>query len=132
MLDAAGASIPASVEGKSLMPLATGETTTGGYERIYCCESTWQSKWAVRTETEKLIVSRQPDHHFMPMRELYDLASDPQEEHNLVDAAPDRADALEAELDRWLAEGLRRVGRTEDPLTAQGITLGKRWDTWKP
>ena len=63
----------------------------------------------------------------MPMRELYDLDRDPGETVNLAAECPGEADALVAELEAWIAEGMRKHGRAEDPLIAQGITLGKRW-----
>ena len=34
----------------------------------------------------------------------------------------EEAAALEAELEAWIAAGLAKTGRTEDPLRAQGIT----------
>jgi hypothetical protein len=50
---------------------------------------------------------------------------------NLAAERPEEAGAMEAELEAWIADGLAKTGRTEDPLRAQGITLGKRWLTWK-
>lgn len=130
LLEATEANIPATMEGKSLWGLATGQTESGGWEKIIACESTWQSKWALRTETAKLILSREPDQHFMPRRELYDLTTDPEETHNLANENSAQADAMEQELEAWIAKGLKKAGRTEDPLRTQGITLGKRWNQW--
>ena len=130
LLEATGAHIPPNMEGKSLWGLATGQTESGGWDRIIACESTWQSKWALRTETTKLILAREPDQHFMPKRELYDLTTDPEETHNLAQERPEVADAMEQELEEWIAAGLAKVGRSEDPLRTQGITLGKRWNQW--
>lgn len=131
LLEAAGAKVPASLEGKSLWPMATGQANAGGWERVICCESTWQSKWAVRTETTKFILSREPDHHNTPMREFYDLTTDPAETQNLALERWQEAEENEVELERWIADNLTRLGRSEDPLRAQGITLGKRWHNWR-
>src|SRR5262249_37231051 len=68
LLSAAGASVPASMEGKDLWPQLIGQAEPSGWERVVCCESTWQAKWAVRTETEKFILAREPDQHNMPLR----------------------------------------------------------------
>ncbi len=128
LLQAVGAAIPAPMEGRSLWPLATGATTDGGWDRIFCCESTWQSKWALRTDNRKLILSRAQDHHGMPSRELYNLNADPDETHNLAAENPAEAAKMEAELETWIAAGLERNGRAMDPLVEQGITLGKKWN----
>jgi arylsulfatase A-like enzyme len=130
LLRRAGAEIPNNMEGQSFWPLATGEDETPLQDRIVCCESTWQSKWAVRTATHKFILAREPDRYSTPMRELYDLAADPGETDNRADREPALAEELEQWLEAWIAEGLARAGRTEDPLRAQGITLGKRWEEW--
>lgn len=135
ILDAVGAKSPTTMEGISAWPMATADQSecgaAGGWDRVICCENTWQSKWALRTSTTKLIVSRRPDQHHMPMRELYDLIDDPLETDNLAEAQNCKADAMEEELESWISEGLARTGRTEDPIIAQPITLGARWDLKK-
>ena len=118
------------VDGKDFGALAEGTDATPLWDRIVCCENTWQSKWAVRTQQHKLIVARAPDHHGMPARELYDLSRDTDETHNLIEESPAIAEELEQWLDNWIADGLKRAGRTEDPLRVQPLTLGKRWDEW--
>lgn len=130
LLEVAGASVPPKIEGRSLWPMLTGQAECMGWEKVVCCECTWQAKWALRTETAKFILAREPDFHQMPMRELYDLTTDPQEACNLAEERAEEAAAMEAELEAWIAAGLAKTGRTEDPLRVQGITLGKRWHTW--
>lgn len=127
LLEAAGCPIPAQMGGRSLWNLATGKSDQGGWDRVYACESTWQAKWAVRTPDRKLIVAREQDHHNMPPRELYDLAADPQETVNLAIERWEEAAELEQDLESWIAKGLEMAGRSEDPIRAQGVTLGKRW-----
>jgi arylsulfatase len=127
LLEAAGCKPLQNTDGKSLWPLATGLSDEGGWDRVVCCESTWQSKWALRTDSHKLIVAREQDHHYMPPRELYDLRADPGETRNLAMQQSDMTGAMEAELEQWIAAGLAKCGRAEDPLRVQGITLGKRW-----
>lgn len=130
LLDACGVSVPDKMEGRSLWPLATGQTEQGGWEQVICCESTWQSKWCLRTNEAKFILSRQPDHHGQPMRELYDLTNESAENHNLALTRPEQAAQMEAELEAWIADNIARTGKTEDPLITQGVTLGKRWEEW--
>jgi len=57
------------------------------------------------------------------MRELYDLNADPGEEVNIADQQPELAASLERTLENWIAENLRRLGRTTDPLIEQGVSL---------
>jgi arylsulfatase A-like enzyme len=124
----AGGAVPDGMEGKDFSGLATGASDEPLWERVICCESTWQSKWAFRTDTHKLILSRAPDRYGTPMRELYDLVADPGETRNMAETEPDLADNLERSLEEWIAAELKRLGRDEDPLRTQGITLGKKWD----
>ena len=131
LLEAIGAKIPVSMEGKSLWSVATGGSSIGGWDRVISCECTWQAKWSLRTNTKKFILSREPDRHNMPLRELYDLTNDPGETRNLAISNWREAEAMEGELEAWIAEGLAKTGATEDPLITQGITLGKRWNSWK-
>jgi arylsulfatase len=130
LLAAAGAPVPANMEGRSHWSAITGEEAQRGWDKVICCESTWQSKWALRTEEAKLILARHPDRHGMPMRELYDLRNDPAERTNLAEERPETTQQMTEELEAWIAAGLARTGRSEDPLLTQGITLGKRWDAW--
>jgi hypothetical protein len=83
----------------------------------------------LRTRTHKLILAREPDHYGNPRRELYDLVADPGERRQIAEENPDLADAMERRLEEWITHRLAELGRTEDPLRAQGITLGKRWLT---
>ena len=132
LLSAVGAKVPDTMEGKNLLPLARRESDEELYKQIIACECTWQAKWAIRTKTEKLILSRESDHHFMPRRELYELSNDPLEEINLAETNTIMADKLEQELEAWIANQLTLSGRMLDPLVEQGITLGKRWDSYQP
>jgi arylsulfatase A-like enzyme len=131
LLRLAGATVPDRMDGRDLMPAACGDTDEPVWNEVVCCECTWQAKWALRTADRKLILARQPDPYGMPMRELYELSADPGENNNLAETDQPTADAMEQRLEQWIADGLARNGRTEDPLRAQGITLGKRWDTWR-
>ncbi len=128
VLDAAGAKAGAEMEGGSLLRLLDGAPDGLPREEVVCCECTWQAKWALRTPTHKLILAREPDQYGNPERELYDLVADPGETREVADEMPQIADEMEGRLEGWIAARLAGLGRTEDPLRAQGITLGKRWD----
>jgi len=121
--------VPEAMEGVSLAPALDGrDAPERGF--VVSEECTWQKKWAIRTESEKLIVSRGPDLHQRPPRELYDLAADPDELHDLAGSQPARADALQERLEAWIAERVSHNGLHGDPLAAADITLGKKWEEW--
>ncbi len=123
LLEGAGLRVPRTMDGRSAWKLLTGEATEGGHERVVSLESTWQSKWSLRTHTHKFILARDPGLDGGPLRELYDLLADPTEAHNLVDEQPEVAASMEAELEAWIAERMRVLGRDTDPLIEQGISL---------
>jgi len=130
LLNWANAETPVSMEGKDFGPLAEGTDSTPLWDRVVSCENTWQSKWAVHTGNHKLILARRPDPYGLPRRELYDLDIDPGETCNVAEDTPVLADELEVWLENWITQGLQRLGRDTDPLCAQPLTLGKRWEEW--
>jgi arylsulfatase A-like enzyme len=123
LLEAAGFAIPGEMEGRSAWKLFTGESKQPLHEQVISAECTWQANWSLRTEDYKLIVARDPGLRGGPPRELYDLKADPGETENIAAVDTTRADAMEAELEHWIAGRLRQTGRTEDPLREQGISL---------
>lgn len=124
LLQAAAIDIPAEMDGQSFWGLLTGNVVNAGRDKVISLESTWQAKWSLRTEKYKFILARQPDFYGTPMRELYDLAADPEERHNIAEQEPQVATALEAELETWIERQLARLERSEDPIVEHGISLG--------
>lgn len=123
LLEAAGLNVPREMEGKSAWKLFTGEARHEMHSRVISAECTWQANWSLRTDEHKLILSRDPGLRGGPRRELYDLRADPGELENIAGSDAARADAMEQELERWIAERLQALGRTQDPLIEQGISL---------
>ncbi|MDE2126369.1 MAG: sulfatase [Armatimonadetes bacterium] len=122
IMAAAGGPVSPAMRGRDLL---AGSLSPD--EPIVCCECTWQAKWGVRTSNRKYIESRKPDHHNMPLYELYDLVADPNEQVNLAPNRPDEVQQWHTWLNEWITHALERCGRSEDPLEAQELTLGKRW-----
>lgn len=123
VLDAAGIPIPHEMDGKSLWPLLTGKQQEGGYEKVFSLESSWQAKWSLRTEQYKFILSREQDFYGNPLRELYQLQSDPHEEHNIAEQEKEVALLMERELEEWIADKLKQLGMKQDPIVEHGISL---------
>ena len=105
-------------DGKSMIPMVNGEAAS--YEsEFYITECTWMRKHGWRTSEWKLIRALEPDLHFKPMVELYNLIEDPRENHNLAEANPDIVATLETRMQRWI-EKRERETDMENPMMTQG------------
>lgn len=109
VLDLAGIASDLSFDGASLMPMARGEMLTHDPE-IYFTECTWMRKHGWRTPEWKLIVALEPDFHFKPPIELYNLLSDPEENTNLADELPDVVAFLRGRMEQWIAKREAETG----------------------
>jgi len=101
LLEAAGAKIPADVQGRSLVSLLRGKTPddwrTSMYYRYYLSHFKTEPHYGVRTKRHKLIHFHRIDHW-----ELFDLESDANELVNLyeLDSSQKLRQELVAELTR--------------------------------
>lgn len=127
LLQAAGLPQPSGMEGRSFLPALQGDESWPGAERLIAEECTWQAKWCLRRDGYKLILAREPDLYGRPPRELYDLAADPDEMHNLAADQPRLVRRLEDELEGWISDRLLALGRREDPLLEQGTSMGRKY-----
>jgi N-sulfoglucosamine sulfohydrolase len=135
LLELLGAENPENLDGKSFLSLLQGQTQE--VRDHFFCEMTWHDRYnpvrGMRTNRWKYIrhfvpepeiylpadVKESPSGREMLQRgtgalareELYDLASDPLERHNLIDddAYADVAAELRRRVSRWMEE-------TDDPL----------------
>lgn len=91
-----------SFDGRSLMPMVRGEVAS--YEsEFYITECTWMRKHGWRTPNWKLIVALEPDFHFKPPVELYNLYEDPEESTNLAQSHPEIVEDLTRRMHAWIA-----------------------------
>ncbi|MCU0248443.1 MAG: DUF4976 domain-containing protein, partial [Bryobacter sp.] len=92
LLDLAGVRAPASVQGRSLLPLLRGESS--GWRREFFYEHRFRyNGWIPSTEgirNERWKYTRYIDEQPVP-EDLFDLAADPLEERNLVSLPDSRA-----------------------------------------
>jgi len=88
-LDVAGAEEPEQFEGKSFLPVATGEQTKDQWgEPDFVYEYYWE--WSFPMTPTTFAIERGPFkyiqyHGIWDIEELYDLSKDPEEMHNLID-----------------------------------------------
>ena len=121
-LDAAGLPIPADMQGRSLLPILRNRTPpdwrASMYYRYYHDpgDHNTRAHYGIRTRTHKLIYFWKKDQW-----ELYDLANDPYELHNLY--GEPGLDALTAELKQQLIR-LKRELRDDDQLANEQLPNG--------
>lgn len=110
-------------DGRSLLPMVRGEVTSHE-SSFYLTECTWMRKHGWRTPEWKLIVALEPDFHFKPAVELYNLVTDPEETWNLADEQPGIVAALRAEMEAHIARRTAVTGRP-NPVDQQPGWHGK-------
>jgi len=112
VLELAGIGLPGDLpmEGRSLLPLVSGETPSHE-PSFYITECTWMRKHGWRTPEWKLILALEPDFHSKPPVELYNLILDPGENTNVAESHPHIVAALRAEMEAHIAKRTQATGR---------------------
>jgi arylsulfatase A-like enzyme len=118
ILELAGIDAGIAFDGESLMPMIRGERASGPCE-FYITECTWMRKHGWRTPEWKLIEALEPDFHFKPAVELYNLVEDPGELTNLAEREPAVLEHLRSRMTSWLAQREAETG-TPNPIMNQG------------
>jgi arylsulfatase A-like enzyme len=109
--------------GQSLTKLISGEVSSFESE-FYITECTWMRKHGWRTPEWKLIIALEPDFHFKPEIELYNLIRDPEENHNLAEAEPAIVNMLRSRMEAWIVKREAETG-LPNPMHHQGDWHGK-------
>jgi arylsulfatase A-like enzyme len=110
LLELMGIETDLPMEGRSLMTLVRGEEREREPE-FYITECTWMRKHGWRTPEWKLIVALEPDFHFKPELELYNLIKDPEENHNVADENPEIVEALKKRMYDFIAKREAETGK---------------------
>ena len=124
LLDLAGIESDIRFDGKSLMALVRGETASHAAE-MYLTECTWMRKHGWRTPQWKLIRALEPDFHFKPPVELYNLIEDPLETADLAADHPDIVDTLTRRMESWITVRESETGLS-NPIFNQGDWHGHK------
>ncbi len=102
--------------GRSLVPWMHGKERTPEPE-FYITEATWMRKHGWRTPEWKLIHALEPDLHWKPEVELYNLIRDPEENHNLAETEPQVVEFLEGRMQAHIKRREKETGRTNPMYT---------------
>jgi len=112
-----------TMEGRTLLPLMRGEVAS--YEsEFYITECTWMRKHGWRTPQWKLMIALEPDFHFKPEVELYNLVEDPEENNNLAPSQPGVVAMLRDRMNAWIAKREAETG-LPNPMHQQGDWHGQ-------
>lgn len=110
LLDIMGINTDLPLEGRSLMPLIYGEKREPEPE-MYITECTWMRKHGWRTPEWKLMVALEPDFHFKPEIELYNLIKDPEENNNVAEENPEVVTMLRTRMENFIKKREAETGR---------------------
>ena len=116
LLSLAGIRTKIPFTGRNLLPALRGGEVSPVTE-FYITEATWMRKHGWRTPEWKLICALEPDFHFKPEVELYNLVADPGELHNVAEREPDVVQLLKGRMEAWIARRERATGRTNPMYT---------------
>ena len=116
VLDIMGIKTKLKFDGGSLWPEMNGKRRSPQPE-FYITEATWMRKHGWRTPEWKLIHALEPDFHFKPEVELYNLVEDPEENNNLAKKEPKMVALLEERMAAWIAKREKETGRKNPMLT---------------
>ena len=106
----------ARLDGTSLLPLVH-QARASNYSGFYITECTWMRKHGWRTPEWKLMVALEPDFHFKPEVELYNLTEDPLELNNLAPKEPQVVSSLKQRMENWITKREKECGRTNPMYT---------------
>ncbi|MBC7237161.1 MAG: sulfatase, partial [Chloroflexi bacterium] len=104
-----GPRVRAQFDGRSLLPMVRGEVPSHE-SAFYITECTWMRKHGWRTPEWKLIRALEPDFHFKPPVELYNLVEDPEENHNLAEERPEVVEFLTNQMEAHIARREAETG----------------------
>lgn len=113
-------------DGQSLIPMIEGKVDSHSPE-FYITECTWMRKHGWRTPEWKLIVALEPDFHFKPEVELYNLVTDPKELHNVADEHPDVVAYLKGRMEAWIEKRKAETGK-DNPIDTNLQWHGTDWE----
>jgi len=121
-----GIDTKAVFDGRSLVPEMYDKADPATDEPgIYITECTWMRKHGWRTPEWKLIWSLEPDFHWKPEYELFNLINDPDENNNLAEQMPEMVEMFKNKILKHCEKRSAAVGRKEAPIYRNYLTGDK-------
>ncbi|TMV49033.1 sulfatase [Paenibacillus mesophilus] len=114
VLDLLGIKSKIKFDGQNLVNWIKDKQTTRISE-FYITECTWMRKHGWRTPEWKLIRALEPDFHFKPEVELYNLVQDPEENVNLAEKEPEVVALLTKRMNDHIAKREKQTKR-QNPI----------------
>ena len=100
-------------DGRNLFDVVAGKAPEE--PEMYITEATWMRKHGWRTPEWKLMIALEPDFHYKPEIELYNLIKDPTEYNNVAEQEPEIVKLLTDRMLAHIAKRSNAVGR-EAPI----------------
>ncbi|UVI28247.1 sulfatase family protein [Paenibacillus spongiae] len=116
VLELLGIETDIAFDGRSLVDYMNGGERVREPE-FYITECTWMRKHGWRTPEWKLIVALEPDFHFKPEIELYNLIKDPLELENVAEQEPEVVKLLTGRLEAHIGRREDATGRVNPMFT---------------
>ena len=115
MIDLLGGVVPPIWDGRSFASaLRAGHDE--GREALVVSQGAWACQRAVRWGDYHCLRSYHDGHHAFPAVMLFDVKSDPHEQHDLAPTHPELVWEAMSRLDTWMADMMRTATHGQDPM----------------
>jgi arylsulfatase A-like enzyme/Tfp pilus assembly protein PilF len=132
ILDAVAVQVPEGLAGRSLLPVATGSRASAPPTYFEALSGMTNRRWAPLYG----VIRDRMKYIDLPLPELYDLASDPKEDHNLAASRPQELEEMRGLLVRLRSadrgiESVKESAETRERLRALGYVTSAAESTVK-
>ena len=128
VLEILGITLDQHYDGRSLFTTTMQGKSREPEPEFYITECTWMRKHGWRTPEWKLIHALEPDFHYKPEIELYNLIKDPEENNNLAEKEPGVVALMEERMKQHIAKREKETGRPA-PIHHNFLRGGKPFES---